>query len=132
MPSAIKAEMVKRMAFAAMQKRPERALLLLLLVLASPASAVPLPLVCDLTSEEDPAFVIQQTQSSSAKHLVLAIRRYHPFGHCSFVCRRQGLEPLQTSSQTSGDEPRPVRWLRQRSPFVETQTPRVFIQQGTA
>ena len=132
MPSAIKAEMVKRMAFAAMQKRPERALLLLLLVLASPASAVPLPLVCDLTSEEDPAFVIQQTQSSSAKHLVLSIRRYHPFGHCSFVCRRQGLEPLQTSSQTSGDEPRPVRWLRQRSPFVETQTPRVFIQQGTA
>ena len=132
MPSAIKAEMVKRMAFAAMQKRPERALLLLLLVLASHASAVPLPLVCDLTSEEDPAFVIQQTQSSSAKHLVLSIRRYHPFGHCSFVCRRQGLEPLQTSSQTSGDEPRPVRWLRQPSPFVETQTPRVFIQQGTA
>mgnify|MGYP006970490815 FL=1 len=33
--------------------------LLLLLVLASPASAVPLPLVCDLTSEEDPAFVIR-------------------------------------------------------------------------
>ena len=60
MPSAIKAEMVKRMAFAAMQKCPERALLLLLLVLASPASAVPLPLVCDLTSEEDPAFVIQK------------------------------------------------------------------------
>ena len=133
MPSAIKAEMVKRMAFAAMQKCPERALLLLQLVLASTCiRSPPLPLVCDLTSEEDPAFVIQQTQSSPAKHLVLAIRRYHPFGHCSFVCRRQGLEPLQTSSQTSGDEPRPVRWLRQRSPFVETQTPRVFIQQGTA
>ena len=60
MPSAIKAEMVKRMAFAAMQKRPERALLLLLLVLASPASAVPLPLGCDLTSEEDPAVVTQK------------------------------------------------------------------------
>ena len=33
--------------------------LLLLLVFASPASAVPLPVVCELTSEEDPAFVIR-------------------------------------------------------------------------
>ena len=33
--------------------------LLLLLVFTSPASAVPLPLVCELTSEEDPAFVIR-------------------------------------------------------------------------
>ena len=33
--------------------------LLLLLVFASPVSAVPLPLVCELTSEEDPAFVIR-------------------------------------------------------------------------
>jgi hypothetical protein len=33
--------------------------LLLLLVFASPASAVPLPLVCELTSEENPAFVIR-------------------------------------------------------------------------
>ena len=33
--------------------------LLLLLVFASPVFAVPLPLVCELTSEEDPAFVIR-------------------------------------------------------------------------
>ena len=33
--------------------------LLLLLVFASPAYAVPLPMVCELTSEEDPAFVIR-------------------------------------------------------------------------
>ena len=41
--------------------------LLLLLVFASPASAVPLPLVCELTSEENPAFVIRlETRTRTA------------------------------------------------------------------
>ena len=41
--------------------------LLLLLVFASPASAVPLPLVCELTSEENSAFVIRlETRTRTA------------------------------------------------------------------
>ena len=41
--------------------------LLLLLTFASPAYAVPLPLVCELTSEENPAFVIRlETRTRTA------------------------------------------------------------------
>ena len=127
--------------------------LLLLLVLASPASAVPLPLVCDLTSEEDPAFVIRLNKrtrtalrgvlthqsktlgamsSSKPNQLRQSIWSFQSgdithSGTAVLFADNKAWNPLQTSSQTSGDEPRPVRWPRQRSPFVETQTPKVFI-----
>ena len=168
MPSAIKEEMVKRMAFVARQKRPEHNAFDSLRVVERDEGTVAPSSPCVTCIRSTPTaglrpnqrggsrfchppeqtnaygaprrinpsaqnardHVIQQTQSTPAKHLVLSIRRYNSLGHCRFVCRREGLEPLQTSSQTSGDEPRPVRRARQRSPFVET--PRVFIQQGTA
>ena len=66
----------------------------------------------------------------------VSVRAFGPFNQVMslirellFYLQTRKFGTLQTPAQTSGDEPRPFRWSRQRAPFLEN--PRVFFQQAT-